>query len=92
MKVNTKQLTVDEGGECWVTTDHLQLLDVDSLEDSLRMAIKRRPQHGEVYLDGTLLNQGQTFSIQDLKNIKVRSDMAEFYSLNILHFMITMLS
>uniref|UniRef100_A0A8B9KAF0 Fras1 related extracellular matrix 1a n=1 Tax=Astyanax mexicanus TaxID=7994 RepID=A0A8B9KAF0_ASTMX len=71
-EVHINQLTVDEGGECWVSVDHLQLTDMDSLEDSLRVEIKRRPQHGEVYLDGAPLSQGQTFTVWDLKNLKVR--------------------
>uniref|UniRef100_A0AAR2M382 FRAS1-related extracellular matrix protein 1 n=1 Tax=Pygocentrus nattereri TaxID=42514 RepID=A0AAR2M382_PYGNA len=71
-EVHVNQLTVDEGGECWVSVDHLRLTDVDSLEDSLRVELKRRPQHGEVYLDGTPLSQGQTFTVRDLKNLKVR--------------------
>lgn len=74
------QLTVDEGGECWVSADHLHLTDVDSLEDSLRVALKRRPQHGDVYLDGVPLSQGQTFTVRDLKSLKVRSDMSGFHS------------
>lgn len=75
------QLTVDEGGECWISVDHLRLTDVDSLEDSLRVELKRRPQHGDVYLDGAPLSQGQTFTVRDLKNLKVRSDMAAFHPL-----------
>ncbi|XP_066536604.1 FRAS1-related extracellular matrix protein 1a [Hoplias malabaricus] len=71
-EVQVNQLSVDEGGECWVTVDHLHLTDVDSLEESLHVELKRKPQHGELYLDGAPLSQGQTFTIRDLKNLKVR--------------------
>lgn len=64
---------MDEGGECWVSADHLQLTDVDSLEDSLQVALKRSPQHGDVYLDGSPLNPGQSFTVRDLKSLKIRS-------------------
>lgn len=71
-------MIVDEGGECWVSAAQLHLTDVDSLEDSLHVVLKRKPQHGEVYLDGAPLGQGQTFTIRDLKSLKVRSDIKAF--------------
>ncbi|XP_056605468.1 FRAS1-related extracellular matrix protein 1a [Triplophysa dalaica] len=71
-EVHVKQLTVDEGGECWVTEDHLHLTDQDSLEDSLHVEIKRKPQHGNIFLDGKPLSPGQMFTIRDLKSLKVR--------------------
>lgn len=78
--MHTNQLIVDEGGECWVSADHLYVTDADSLEDSLHVALKRRPQHGDMYLDGAPLNQGQTFTVRDMKSLKVRSDMTAFDS------------
>ncbi|XP_030635867.1 FRAS1-related extracellular matrix protein 1a isoform X3 [Chanos chanos] len=71
-EVHVNQLMVDEGGECWVTLDHLRLTDRDSLEGSLCVELKRRPQHGEIYLDSIPLNPGQTFTVRDLKSLKVR--------------------
>ncbi|XP_060791413.1 FRAS1-related extracellular matrix protein 1a isoform X1 [Neoarius graeffei] len=71
-EVHANQLIVDEGGECWVSADHLYVTDADSLEDSLHVALKRRPQHGDMYLDGAPLNQGQTFTVRDMKSLKVR--------------------
>ncbi|XP_076828088.1 FRAS1-related extracellular matrix protein 1a isoform X2 [Brachyhypopomus gauderio] len=71
-KVSASQLTVEEGGECWVSAEHLRLTDVDSPEDSLHMQLRRQPQHGDVYLDGAPLSPGQTFTVRDLKNLKVR--------------------
>lgn len=77
--MHTNQLIVDEGGECWVSADHLHLTDVDSLEDSLHVALKRKPQHGDLYVDGVPLTQGQTFTARDLKSLKVRSDLTAFH-------------
>ncbi|KAK1796819.1 hypothetical protein P4O66_000910 [Electrophorus voltai] len=71
-EVHASPLTVEEGAESWVSVDHLRLTDVDSPEDSLHMQLKRHPQHGDVYLDGAPLSQGQTFTIRDLRNLKVR--------------------
>ncbi len=70
-----KPLVVDEGGESWVSEDHMHLSDPDSLQDSLHMELKTGPQHGSVYLDGTALSPGQTFTVRDLKSLKVRSDV-----------------
>ncbi|KAF5895047.1 FRAS1-related extracellular matrix protein 1, partial [Clarias magur] len=71
-EVHTNDLIVDEGGECWVSAAQLHLTDVDSLEDSLHVVLKRKPQHGEVYLDGAPMGLDQTFTIRDLKSLKVR--------------------
>ncbi|ROL41249.1 FRAS1-related extracellular matrix protein 1 [Anabarilius grahami] len=65
-------MTVDEGGESWVSEEHMRLTDQDSLEDSLHVKLKTEPQHGSIYLDGTPMTPGQTFTVRDLKNLKVR--------------------
>ncbi|KAK7175846.1 hypothetical protein R3I93_000187 [Phoxinus phoxinus] len=71
-EVHVRQLTVDEGGESWVREEHLRLKDQDSLEDSLHVQLKTKPQHGSIYLDGTPMSPGQTFTVRDLKSLKVR--------------------
>ncbi|XP_077057949.1 FRAS1-related extracellular matrix protein 1a isoform X2 [Siphateles boraxobius] len=71
-EVHVRQLTVDEGGESWVSEEHMRLKDQDSLEDSLHVELKTKPQHGSVYLDGTPMSPGQTFTVRDLKSLKVR--------------------
>lgn len=70
-----RQMKVDEGGESWVSEEHMRLTDQDSLEDSLHVKLKTEPQHGSIYLDGTPMSPGQTFTVRDLKNLKVRSDV-----------------
>ncbi|XP_056096314.1 FRAS1-related extracellular matrix protein 1a isoform X1 [Rhinichthys klamathensis goyatoka] len=71
-EVHVRQLTVDEGGESWVSEEHMRLKDQDSLEDSLHVELKTKPQHGSIYLDGTAMSPGQTFTVRDLKSLKVR--------------------
>ncbi|KAG1924545.1 FRAS1-related extracellular matrix protein, partial [Pimephales promelas] len=71
-EVHVRQLTVDEGGESWVSEEHVRLKDQDSLEDSLHVELKKKPQHGSIYLDGTAMSPGQTFTVRDLKSLKVR--------------------
>lgn len=75
LQVHVRQLTVDEGGESWLSVEHIRLKDQDSLEDSLHVKLKAEPQHGSIYLDGTPMSPGQTFTVRDLKNLKVRSDV-----------------
>ncbi|XP_067257479.1 FRAS1-related extracellular matrix protein 1a isoform X2 [Chanodichthys erythropterus] len=71
-EVHVRQMTVDEGGESWVSEEHMRLTDQDSLEDSLHVKLMTEPQHGSIYLDGTPMSPGQTFTVRDLKNLKVR--------------------
>lgn len=71
-EVYTNQLTVEEGGDCEVGLDHLLLTDQDSMEDALRVELKREPHHGHVELDGFPMKPGQVFTVKDLKSLKVR--------------------
>lgn len=77
-QVNTNILTVDEGGEGWLSPEHLLLSDMDSLEEALQVELWRNPQHGTLQLGGLLLKPGQTFTVQDLKSLKVRSEIVLF--------------
>ncbi|KAK7910238.1 hypothetical protein WMY93_014922 [Mugilogobius chulae] len=71
-EVVTASLSVDEGGESWVGPQHLLLSDVDSNTESLTVKLQSDPQHGFLQLSGSRLTPGQSFSVQDLKNIKIR--------------------
>lgn len=46
--------------------------DVASSEDQLRVHMKTQPQHGRLELQGTALLEGDSFSLQDLKALRVR--------------------
>uniref|UniRef100_A0A8C6MF79 FRAS1-related extracellular matrix protein 1 n=1 Tax=Nothobranchius furzeri TaxID=105023 RepID=A0A8C6MF79_NOTFU len=71
-QVITNPLTVDEGGECLLGPEHLQLSDVDSVQESLQVELLKEPTHGALSLDHRPLTPGQTFSLQELKNLEVR--------------------
>ncbi|XP_026182676.1 FRAS1-related extracellular matrix protein 1a isoform X2 [Mastacembelus armatus] len=71
-QVITNPLSVEEGGECWLGPDHLLLSDVDSMEEALQVKLLREPQHGALQLGGLPLKPGQTFTMQDLRSLKVR--------------------
>lgn len=74
-QVLTNRLTVDEGGESWLGPEHLLLSDVDSMEEALQVELQREPQHGALQLGGLQLKPGRSFTVQDLKSLKVRSDI-----------------
>ncbi|XP_071370696.1 FRAS1-related extracellular matrix protein 1a, partial [Centroberyx affinis] len=71
-EVITNHLTVDEGAECWLGPEHLLLSDVDSMEEALRVELRREPQHGALQVGGFPLKAGQAFTVRDLKSLKVR--------------------
>lgn len=70
----TKPLMVDEGGECLLGSEHLQLSDADSVEEALRLELLVEPQHGALQLNSFPLKPGQTFTVQDLTSHRVRFD------------------
>ncbi|XP_055084970.1 FRAS1-related extracellular matrix protein 1a isoform X2 [Periophthalmus magnuspinnatus] len=71
-QVVTATLSVDEGGESWLGPEHVMLSDIDSKIEALTLKLQKDPQHGFLQLSGTPLKPGQSFSLQDLKNIKIR--------------------
>ncbi|XP_076144575.1 FRAS1-related extracellular matrix protein 1a isoform X3 [Alosa pseudoharengus] len=71
-QVLTNSLRVEEGGECWVSEDHLSVSDPDSSEERLRVQVKRPAQHGAIQLNGAPVRTGQAFTLLDLKRLKVR--------------------
>ncbi|KAF3697512.1 FRAS1-related extracellular matrix protein 1 [Channa argus] len=71
-QVITNPLTVDEGGHCWLSPEHLLLSDIDSMEEVLQVELWRQPKHGALQLGGRPLKPGQTFTVQDMKSLKVR--------------------
>ncbi|XP_026054147.1 FRAS1-related extracellular matrix protein 1-like [Carassius auratus] len=68
----TNLLRVEEGGGSFLMEEHLLVQDVDSSEDQLRIHVKTHPQHGRLELQGTALLEGDSFSLQDLKALRVR--------------------
>ncbi|XP_016317746.1 FRAS1-related extracellular matrix protein 1b [Sinocyclocheilus anshuiensis] len=68
----TNLLRVEEGGGSFLMEEHLLVQDVDSSEDQLRIHVKTHPQHGRLELQGMALLEGDSFSLQDLKALRVR--------------------
>lgn len=75
LQVVTSPLAVEEGGECQLGPEHLLLSDIDSLMETVRVELQGEPRHGVLQLAGSPRNPGQAFTVQDLKNLKVRSDI-----------------
>ncbi|CAL1590665.1 unnamed protein product [Knipowitschia caucasica] len=65
-------LSVDEGGECWLGPRHLLLSDQDSDKEALTVKLQREPLHGLLQISGSHLQPGESFTVQDLDNIKIR--------------------
>lgn len=71
----TNLLQVEEGGGAFVTEKHLLVRDRDTREEVLRVEIQRTAHYGQLELQGRTLQQGDQFSLQDLRELRLRSDM-----------------
>uniref|UniRef100_A0A8C9VSQ3 Fras1 related extracellular matrix 1a n=1 Tax=Scleropages formosus TaxID=113540 RepID=A0A8C9VSQ3_SCLFO len=72
LQVHTSPLAVEEGGDCPLDLDHLRVTDPDSPKNALWVELKVEPQHGHLYLDGSAIRPGQTFTLQDMNGQTVR--------------------
>uniref|UniRef100_A0A3P8XA33 C-type lectin domain-containing protein n=1 Tax=Esox lucius TaxID=8010 RepID=A0A3P8XA33_ESOLU len=68
----TNLLRVEEGGGSFVTEEHLLVRDVDSTEGGLRAVVLTTPFHGRLELQGNELHRGHSFTLQDLRGLRVR--------------------
>uniref|UniRef100_A0A3Q3W4V2 C-type lectin domain-containing protein n=1 Tax=Mola mola TaxID=94237 RepID=A0A3Q3W4V2_MOLML len=68
----TNLLRVEEGGGAFVTEEHLLVRDQDSREEALRVEFQRTARHGRLELQGRMLQQGDRFSLQDLRGLRLR--------------------
>ncbi|XP_051549151.1 FRAS1-related extracellular matrix protein 1b isoform X2 [Myxocyprinus asiaticus] len=68
----TNLLRVEEGGGSFFMEEHLLVQDMDSSKEQLRVHLKTQPRHGRLELQGTELREGDSFSLQDLKALRVR--------------------
>lgn len=69
----TNLLRVEEGGEAFVTEEHLLVRDRDTREEVLVVELQSIPHHGRLELQGQILHQGARFSLQDLRGLRLRS-------------------
>ena len=70
----TNLLRVEEGGEAFLTEEHLLVRDRDSSEEALRAELQRTARHGRLELQGRTLLQGDEFTLQDLRGLRLRLD------------------
>uniref|UniRef100_A0A7N8XN69 Fras1 related extracellular matrix 1b n=1 Tax=Mastacembelus armatus TaxID=205130 RepID=A0A7N8XN69_9TELE len=68
----TNLLRVEEGGAAYVTEEHLLVQDRDTHEEGLRVQVQRTARHGRLELQGQTLLQGDKFSLQDLRGLRLR--------------------
>ncbi|XP_070816237.1 FRAS1-related extracellular matrix protein 1b [Chaetodon trifascialis] len=68
----TNLLRVEEGGGAFVTEEHLLVQDRDSREELLRVEVRRTARHGRLELQGRTLQQGDGFTLQDLRGLRLR--------------------
>uniref|UniRef100_A0A4W6CZ81 Fras1 related extracellular matrix 1b n=1 Tax=Lates calcarifer TaxID=8187 RepID=A0A4W6CZ81_LATCA len=68
----TNLLRVEEGGGAFVTEEHLLVQDRDSGEEALRVEVQRTARHGRLELQGRTLLQGDRFTLQDLRGLRLR--------------------
>ncbi|XP_069376243.1 FRAS1-related extracellular matrix protein 1b isoform X2 [Paralichthys olivaceus] len=68
----TNLLRVEEGGEAFLTEEHLLVRDRDSGEEALRAELQRTARHGRLELQGRTLLQGDEFTLHDLRGLRLR--------------------
>ncbi|XP_023809830.1 FRAS1-related extracellular matrix protein 1 isoform X2 [Oryzias latipes] len=68
----TNILQVEEGGATFVTEEQLLVHDPDSREEALRVEVQNTALHGRLELQGRVLLQGEGFSLQDLRGLRLR--------------------
>uniref|UniRef100_A0A3B5APF7 FRAS1-related extracellular matrix protein 1-like n=1 Tax=Stegastes partitus TaxID=144197 RepID=A0A3B5APF7_9TELE len=69
----TNLLRVEEGGAAFVTEENLLVQDRDSPEVALRVELQRKAGRGRLELQGRTLLQGEGFSLQDLRGLRLQS-------------------
>lgn len=74
-QVFTNLLQVEEGGAALLTEQHLMVRDHDTRWEQLRVELQATPLHGHLELRGRALQMGEGFSLQDLKELRVRSEV-----------------
>nr|XP_046247058.1 FRAS1-related extracellular matrix protein 1b isoform X2 [Scatophagus argus] len=68
----TNLLRVEEGGGAFVTEEHLLVQDRDTRQELLRVEVESTARHGRLDLQGRMLLQGDGFSMQDLRGLRLR--------------------
>ncbi|MBN3307306.1 FREM1 protein, partial [Amia calva] len=71
-EIFTNALKAEEGGGSFITEENLLVTDVDSQESDLRVQLRTRPHHGRVELQGLVMLEGDYFTLQEVRGLRVR--------------------
>ncbi|PIO19616.1 hypothetical protein AB205_0117520, partial [Aquarana catesbeiana] len=71
-KIFTSPVRTEEGASSLITGENIDISDVDTKEEDLRIILKSRPLHGNLELRGVILPEGGSFNLEDLRALKVR--------------------
>ncbi|XP_020638622.3 FRAS1-related extracellular matrix protein 1 isoform X2 [Pogona vitticeps] len=71
-EVLTSNLSVQEGGLCTITEDHILISDRDTRLEDIHFHLLKAPLHGSVEVDGIPVSQGHWLTCEDLHMSKVR--------------------
>ncbi|XP_078264100.1 FRAS1-related extracellular matrix protein 1b [Rhinoraja longicauda] len=81
-EIFTNEIKSEEGSGCLITGDNLMVTDKDTVDEDLRIQLQGKPQHGQIELQGTVMLEGDMFSLDDLKSFQVRYKHDDSETLN----------
>ena len=72
-EIITDVVTLDEGADILIDSDHLSGFDVDDLlPQDLTYTLQSQPENGALILSGTVLSAGDTFTLAELNDNQLR--------------------
>ncbi|XP_060686405.1 FRAS1-related extracellular matrix protein 1b isoform X1 [Hemiscyllium ocellatum] len=71
-EIFTNEIKAEEGSSCMITADNLMVTDKDTIDEDIRIQLKQKPQHGDIELQGNIMQEGDMFTLDDLKSFQVR--------------------
>ncbi|XP_048395823.2 FRAS1-related extracellular matrix protein 1b isoform X1 [Stegostoma tigrinum] len=71
-EIFTNVIKAEEGSSCMITAENLMVTDKDTTDKDLRIQLKQKPQHGDIELQGGIMQEGDMFTLDDLKSFRVR--------------------
>eukprot|EP00079_Xenopus_tropicalis_P015862 XP_004914006.1 PREDICTED: FRAS1-related extracellular matrix protein 1 [Xenopus tropicalis] len=71
-EIFTNAIKAEEGSSCFITGENLQIADIDTKIEHLKIVLKTRPLHGSVEVHGVAMSEGDVFSMEELTSFKVR--------------------
>ncbi|XP_069498160.1 FRAS1-related extracellular matrix protein 1-like [Ambystoma mexicanum] len=71
-EIFTNPIRTEEGASAYITGENLMVTDRDTKNDDIRVQLKKGPQHGNIELQGVILQDGDMFTLGDLHSFKIR--------------------